>query len=92
MVDPDAATKDALYEEAVRTFTEHYAGDAAARARTPDRNLSRFTLTKDPTVVLMDTKGVPLGTVTWADGRPSFEPPTKITVVDHFQGFRPAKR
>ncbi len=92
MTDPDAATPDELFAAAVEVYRGHYAMDAAAGAREPDRARTRFVVGKDPTVVLVDTNGVPLGTITWFEARAAFEPPTKITVVDHFQGFRPTKR
>jgi len=92
MVDDEDARKDRLFEDAVRAFHAHYAMDETGRARQPDRQSSRIQIGAEPTVVLMDPKGVPLGTVIWsADSQATFEPPTRITVVDHFQGLRPKR-
>jgi hypothetical protein len=91
MVDHEDARKDRLYEEAVRVYTDHYVMEPVAGARQADRRFSRIKAGDEPSVVLMDTNGVPLGTVVWFDGKATFEPPTRITVVDHFQGLRPDK-
>jgi hypothetical protein len=91
MADDEDLTKDAMFMEAVAVYTEHYAMDTAALARQPDRRLSRITTGREATVILMDTKGVPIGTVIWSvEGKPFFEPPTRITLVDHL-GLRPTK-
>ncbi len=88
----DEATRDRLFEEAVRTYREHYAMDEAELELRPDRYMSRIVTGAEATVVLMDADGVPLGSVVWIGDVRTFEPPTRITVVDHFQGLRPPKR
>jgi hypothetical protein len=85
MTDEDETRRAELFEEAVRT----YLVDAANAASVPDRATSIVSLGDEPRVALRDSAGLPLGTVTWERGVGAvFEPPTRVTVVDHVRGLR----
>ena len=78
-----------LYEDAVKSYLLYQSGGTTA-PRLPDPTKSVVTAGPDRTVILRDSDGAPLGTVTWfGESDATFEPPTKITLVDLFQGLRP---
>jgi hypothetical protein len=81
-------TEDEAFDEATRVYKLEHANDPVASARVADRERSIVKLGSAPAVTLRDANGVPLGTVVWyGDASPAFDPPTKVTVVDHFQSL-----
>ena len=93
MGDESDEAQQRLYEDAVKSYLEHRAaGEVAGEARMPDRAKSLVKSGPDPSVILRDHGGTPLGSVAWFSGSEAvFEPPTKITLVDLFHGLRPKK-
>jgi hypothetical protein len=82
-------TEDEAFEEAVKVYLSYHANDEGAALRTADRERSIIKLSINPQVTLRDSLGVPLGTIAWyTDSGPAFEPPTRVTVVDHFQTLK----
>jgi hypothetical protein len=90
----DKRKRDQLYADALRAYLEHRGGDGGSDPLEPDPDTSRITLptiAMEATVALRTRDGVPLGTVSWFGDSVAFEPPTKVTVVDHFHGLRATK-
>jgi hypothetical protein len=89
-------TEDEAFERAVSTYLEQEAEGLTGGSRPPDRTRSIVIIAVgNATVILRDTAGVPLGTVNWygyGEPEPTFEPPTRLTVVDHFQSLRPREK
>ena len=83
-------TEDEAFTQALATYQEMNAGEPRGETRQPDRMKSIITVDPaGPTVILRDASGVPLGTVVWyGESNATFEPPTKLTVVDHFHSLR----
>jgi hypothetical protein len=88
----DEVEEDRLFQEAVGAYLAHQGLDAPGETPRPDREMSHVRLGADRAVALRSREGAPLGTVVWYDDSTAvFEPPTKVTVVDHFNGLRPTK-
>lgn len=89
MVDDDSE-RARLFADAVRIYLEHWRPESLASALQPDLAMSAFM--HGPSVALRTREGVPIGTVAWEGGQTAtFEPPTKVTVVDHFESLRPTR-
>jgi hypothetical protein len=88
----DNLDEEHLFQEAVRAYLEHQGDEGSLDAQKPDREMSLVRVGADRAVALRNRDGAPLGTVVWYDAStPVFEPPTKVTVVDHFSALRPSK-
>lgn len=84
-------TEDEAFEQAVAVYLREHADDSSGAVRVADRATSIVKLGGAPSVTLRDSNGVPLGTIAWYGAGAAFEPPTRVTVVDHFQSFRAKK-
>jgi hypothetical protein len=89
-------TDEEAFELAVTTYLQEESDGRGGDARRPDQSRSIVILALGVgTVILRDQAGVPLGTVSWSGygvPLPAFEPPTKLTLVDHFQSLKPSAR
>jgi hypothetical protein len=91
MSDDGEMGEDRLWLEAVKAYNSHHTSRDPG-APQPDRAASRIFTGPEATVTLRSAAGLPLGTVSWyGQTSAAFEPPTRVTVVDHFQGLRPKK-
>jgi hypothetical protein len=90
MADEQVPKEAEVWEEAVKAYAAHHAGQPDIAE--PDPTASKVILGAESIVILRTVDGLPLGQVSWyAGGEAIFEPPTKVTVVEHFQGLRPKK-